>query len=193
MMPIMNRPSPPGTLAIHLKASSAVLYGGVLLALGLFALWLAMQAMGGSVLLGSTNGHFRDRPMLFNFLFNFLPAPAQVVLFGLTGVSFCVLGLLVLYRLITNSPVYVCDETGMRGGLLIKKHAPWSAISRIDFNRITQDQFGGKNPPSICLYAKGQNNPAKPLFALSRNSTDVQEAELRNVIALYRPDLAKPV
>ena len=192
-MPTMNRPSPPGTLAIHLKPSSAILSGVALLALGLFALWLALQAMGDPVQLGSTNGHFRDRPMLFNFLFNFLPAPVQLVLFGLTGASFCLLGLLVLYRLITNSPVYVCDETGIRGGMLIKKHAPWGAISRIDFNRITQDQFGDKNPPTISLYGKGQNNPAKPLFAISRKTTDVQEAELRNVIALYRPDLAKRV
>ena len=192
-MATMNSPSPPGTLVIHLKPSSAILPGLALLALGLFALWLALQAMAGPVQLASTNGHFSDRPMLFNFLFDLLPAPVQVVLFGLTGAGFCLLGLLVLYRLITNSPLFVCDETGIRGGMLIKKHAPWSAISRIDFNRSTQTSSGDKSPPGISLYGKGQNNPRNPLFAISRKSTDVQEAELRNVIALYRPDLAKPV
>ena len=192
-MATMKSPAPPGTLAIHLKPSSAILSFVAPLALGLFALWLALQAMGGPVQLASTNGHFRDRPMLFNFLFDLLPAPVQVVLFGLAGTGFCLLGLLALYRLITNSPLYVCDETGIRGGMLAKKHAPWSAISRIDFNRSTQTSSGDKTPPSISLYGKGQNNPRKPLFAISRKSTDVQEAELRNLIALYRPDLAKPI
>ena len=189
----MTNQSSPGSLAIQLKTSSAILYGGVMLALGLFALWLAAQAMGGPVQLGSTNGPFRDRPMLFHFLFNFLPAPVQVVLFGLTGAFFCLASLLVFYRFLTNSAIYVCDETGIRGGMLIQKHAPWSAISRINFNRITKDQFGSETSSSISLYARGQNNPQKPLFAILRKTTDVQESQLRNVIALYRPDLATGV
>ncbi|MEP6826440.1 MAG: hypothetical protein ABJA10_00030 [Aestuariivirga sp.] len=191
----MNSPSRPGTLVIHLKPSSAILSGVALLALGLFALWLALQAVGDAVHLGYASGRFGSHALheLFQSLFNLLPAPVQVVLFGLTGASFCLLGLLVLYRFITNSPVYICDEAGIHGGMLIKKHAPWGAISRIDFNHRSQNSIGDKTPPTISFYAKGQNNPRKPLLAIQRNSTDVQEAELRNVIALYRPDLTKPV